>query len=184
MIRPLIFALPLLVAFNEAQAFDVNDCILNGMKGVSSDVAARQIRQACLEKGNEAKRKKRAAAAKEFGEAIDTATLKPLGNHFSVKEPGFHSSDYENTSTDRTLTYVQISVAPSSEGAGCDYTNARKHAYKIKLKPRETMSFLYPSSAQVDCIAVESVYARPPTWSDISVFSSSKPLDKDPFADF
>jgi len=39
LLKHLAFVAPLTFAFAQANAFDLNDCILNGMKGVSSDVA-------------------------------------------------------------------------------------------------------------------------------------------------
>ena len=171
MIQRLAFVTPLIFAFSQANAFDVNECILNGMKGVSSDFAAQQIRQSCIKKGNEAKRKKREALEDEHGKPIDIAILKPR-KYYNDEGNGFHSMEYTNTSAHTTVTYVKLDVACS---------DSIKYPYKIKLKPGATISLIFPDSTTGYCIHVDEAYGRPSVWSDVSVFSSAKPLETDPF---
>lgn len=171
MLKHLAFVAPLTFAFAQANAFDLNDCILNGMKGVSSDVAAQQIRYACNIKGIEEKNKKNEELKTEYGKAINIAILKD-SEYYKIEEAGFHSMQYTNTSTDTTVTYVKLRI-------GC--SDSIKYPYKIKLKPGESIALIYPASSTGNCIHVYEVFGRPSIWSDVSVFSSAKPLKIDPF---
>lgn len=179
------FFVALLACFtaSPAVAFDFNDCIINGMKGISSDLAARQIRMACLAKYDEYKDGRLRKLAKEYGEAIDNGGMYRGGN-FQYGDDGFHSMKYTNVTGDKTITFVRLRTAPApAPGTQCDFNKQRVYAYKITVKPRESITLFYPSSAGSECSDLVTILGKPSSWKDVSFSSTAKPLDNDPFAE-
>ena len=176
-------ALFLSVGLTNAAAFDVNDCIINGMKGVSSDIAARQVRLACDQKNVSYKRQIETELSKAFGDVMDAATLEG-DKYFVIEEPGFHSMQYTNTNVDKTVTYVRLEVVPapgSPPDSPCDRSKRRVFAYKITMKPRTTIKLIYPAQASANCLRLVGVVGRAPSWKDVSFSSSAKPAETDPY---
>ena len=161
-------------------AFSLNDCIINGMKGVSSDIAARQIRWACQQKYDEFKRQRLQELARDFGEAVEADSVEQA-KYWMPEDAGFHSMEFTNKSTEKAITYIRLTVAPALKDAPCDYLKQRVHSYKITVKPQTKVKLIYPSSAPSECINPDVILARPASWKDISFSSSAKPLEKDPF---
>lgn len=184
MIRSASLALTLFLSAGLAHAaFDLNDCIINGMKGVSSDVAARQVRYACDQKHQELKRQRQDELSIEFGEPVDVVTFE-MDKYTNIEEPGFNSMRYTNKSPDKTVTFVRLEVVPAPDGPGtsCDVSKRRVYAYKVTMKPRTDVKLIYPASASSNCLTPLVVLGRTPSWKDVSFSSSVKPIDKDPFA--
>ena len=180
-----MFRLPLtvlLLALSCAvHGFDVNECILQGMKGVNSDAAARGVYLACQQKLTALERERQEAFAKESGEAV-APSIVTLDQHF-VERPGFNSMAAMNRSADKVVTYIRISVTTSENGK-CDglmQYMAPDYAYQVIIPPGETVRLVYPAG---DCIDVELVYARPRKWADRfhSVVEKVQPLPGDPLA--
>lgn len=161
-----------------ASFFD--DCILKEMKGVSSDIAARQIYLACKQKHEEYERQRLQEFAKEYGEAVEK-DLVEKAEHWMSEGAGFHSMEFTNKSTEKTFTYIRLLVAPALKDSPCDFTKQRTHLYKITVKPQGKIKLIYPSAAESECISADVILARPTTWKDFSFSSSAKPLEKDPF---
>ena len=151
-----------------ANAFDLNDCIINGMKGVSSDVAARQVRYACDQKFRAYKADQLAKLEKEFGEAVDVA-LAEQATHFEIAGPGKHSVQITNREASRALTLIRLEITPAPGGPGtnCDATRSRVLAYKTLVKPGSSAKLVYPIAAESNCISVLSLHARASTWRDL-----------------
>lgn len=170
------------VLIKPAYAFDLNDCIINGMKGVSSDVAARQVRFACDQKLRAYQAQHVARFEKEFGETVDPE-LAEQAKFFEVVEQGKHSMLITSKEATRALTLIRLEItpAPSGPGTDCDVTKSRVFAYKTLVKPGGTIKLIYPTVAQSNCILVLSAHARPSTWRDISFSSTVEPLTVDPF---
>jgi hypothetical protein len=169
-----------LLGIGSANAFSVTDCVLGGMKGVSSDVAARQIRWACDQKYQEHKRKR----LQEFGEILERSSFIKAPN-WDHEGPGFHKIQFTNGNSDKTITYVRLRVAPAEDQEGpCDTGKAKRHAYKLFIKPGATISFAYPSTNKSECINVDMVVGRPPSWRDLSLSSLARPEDSDPLTEF
>lgn len=164
-------------------AFDLNDCIINGMKGVSSDIAARQVRYACDQKSKEYKQQRLELLAREFGEVVDVDTVEG-GKFYEVEAPGFYSMLYTNKSAEMTVTFLRVEVVPAPGGPGtnCDMTKRRVFAYKVSIKPGASTKLIYPSAHPSNCVTPLVVLARVPSWKDISFSSSARPSEKDPFA--
>lgn len=168
---------------NAADSFNVNDCIINGMKGVSSDTAARQVRYACDQKKYEFKAQRLEALSKEFGEPVEIETLEADKN-FDLEGPGRYSTSLTNKSPERVVTFVRLEVTPAPGGAGtvCDTEKRRVYTYQIALKPRASIKLVYPSSVPYHCIRPVLALGRAPSWKDVSFSSSASPSEKDPFA--
>ncbi len=173
-----------LVAVTAAHSFDLNDCIINGMKGVSSDVAARQVRFACEQKNTAFKQARMECLMTDFGEPLELDTLVEPENYIEIAEPGFYSKKYLNSSNEKAVTFVRLEVMPAQGGPGtaCDVSKRRVHAYKVMLKPRGIIKLIFPSSQPSNCVSRLVVIGRAPSWSDVSFSLSVKPTDKDPFS--
>lgn len=184
MIRLSSIALIFIVSTGLAHAaFDVNDCIINGMKGVSSDRAAAQIRYACDQKNKSYKQQLRDELAMEFGEILSIENL-DMEKHTNAEDTGFNSTRFTNKSPDKTVTYVLLELVPAPGGLGtsCDSTQRRTHSYKVTVKPGAAIKLVYPNPTPFYCLSVMAVMGRPPSWKDISFSASAKPSAKDPFA--
>ena len=182
MFRAAFFAIGLSLVAEGALSFDLNDCIISGMKGVSSDIAARQVRYACDQKRLAFRQARLDQISQEFGEPLEADALEE-GKYYNVEEPGFYSMQYLNKSKEMTVTLIRLAVSPAPGGpdTNCDPTRRRVHTYKVTLKPRATVKLVYPSSVPSNCTAITLVLARPPSWKDVSFSSSAKPSDRDPF---
>lgn len=184
MIRFVVLTLGLGLCAVPVLAFDMNDCIINGMKGVSSDMAARQVRYACDQKFKKHKQQRLEQLAKEFGDVVDVDTVE-AGKFYQVEEPGFYSILYTNKSAERTVSFLRVEVVPAPGGAGttCEMSKRRVFAYKVSVKPGASIKLVYPSAYPANCVTPLVVLARVPSWKDISFSSSARPSEKDPFAD-
>lgn len=174
-----------IVAPCHANGFSLNDCILNGVKGVSSDVAARLVRKACEDKQEEHRQQRGNALKQEYGELIDTASV-VKAKFFNTESAGFASIEITNSarSPERTLTYVKLSVMPAAgDNQPCDPQREARYSYKLTLKPGTSINLVFPSDAKAICTSIEAARGRPTAWKDFSLSGSVKPLDKDPFAD-
>lgn len=170
------------LTYRPVYAFDLNDCIISGMKGVSSDVAARQVRYACDQKLRAYKVEQLAKFEKEFGELVDSG-LAEQAKFFDLAGPGKHSIQISSREPARALTFVRLEITPATGGPGtsCDPLRARVFAYKTLIKPGASVKLVFPVVAESNCIAVVSLHARPTAWSDVSFSSTIDQLAVDPF---
>lgn len=185
MIRITAVFISLLISTSISMAFDINDCIINGMKGVSSDAAARQIRYACDQKLKAFEQKTTEQNAKEFakeyGEVLDSDSLEEKGGRAADK-PGFQSVMFVNKNSGKTITYLRLAIAPDlQKGMGCDYRSYRYVAYKLLLRPNAGMRLIVPVTTEFNCISVDQSYGREPSYKDLIGFIvSGKPESVDP----
>jgi hypothetical protein len=184
LIRSKIVAAGLTLAFGSAHSFDLNDCIINGMKGVSSDLAARAVNNACNQKQRAFKDARMVQLVKEYGEPLDVEMLE-ADRHYVVEGPGLYSMRFLNKSSEKTVTFIRLEVVPAPGGPGtdCDTTKRRVYAYKVTVKPLASIKIIYPSVVPSNCVSTRVALGRTPTWKDVSFSSSAKPIDKDPFAE-
>ena len=140
MFRSLITLLGLAMAADAAIAFNLNDCIINGMKGISSDAAARQVRFACDQKHKEYKSERMEKLLKDFGEVVDVDILE-ASKFYSPEGPGFYSIEYANRSGEKTITFLRMEVTPAPAGPGtdCDTNKRRVYAYKLIVVASRTI---------------------------------------------
>lgn len=168
----------------QAWAFSLNDCLLTGLKGVSSDTAARLVQKACEDKQREHHKNTISALKKKFGEEVDTKEIS-TSNRFKVESNDILSIEITNTLSfpERTLTYVTLLVATAAaKGQPCDTSKAKKHSYDLTLKRGSSVRLAFPSNAKWICTAIATARARPTIWNDFSISNPIEPLDHDPFA--
>lgn len=159
-----------LIAHGAAGAGEVDDCILNGLKGVSSDAAARIVKQAC-------ERKVAAARAdrliNKYGAKVDVQLSVEDWNRWA--STGLRAT-LRNTSS-LTATLVEVSLSkPDSQGK-CTAPPARKELYGVKIRPGSNGTFLVRDISSVMdktggiCIDAIMVRGRQPSTFDVSVGS-------------
>ena len=153
----LLLACLILCAIN-AHADDYDDCVLKGMKGVSSETGARLVTQACRNKVDEKKRAKR----ERFGSELNKTEYKLDDIHTAIHGGGYVSKRLRNTSSSMTLTYIALSIKDSDysgykeSGKGFDnwgidwdkmnweseHTNI--YYYKLFLRPGKEINLMFP----------------------------------------
>lgn len=184
MIRSILLALSFsLSAAAHSAAFDMNDCVINGMKGVSNDLAAREVRLACNQKNKEYRNQLTENLLKEYGQDLGSNTLEQVKAE-NAPTVGFQSATFVNKNTTHTVTLIRIGIGESSAST-CFGWKLRTLAFRVTMKPLSKLQLVYPSSAPDSCVQVTNVLGRPLSpWKDIAVFSTVKPTDRDPLAIF
>lgn len=168
-------------------AFSINDCILEGMKGISSDAAARAVTKACEEKREDARQKSIAALTKEYGEPIDPSLVAKAKN-YSAESSGKASIQITNhaLSPERTIRYVNLSVSPTDANGHCNPWDKKTYAYKLMLPPSSSTQLTFPMpgfGGSSVCTEIITARAALKTWKDISIAGAANPMEKDPFDD-
>lgn len=107
------------ISSGSAWAFSLDDCIIEGMKGVSSNYAAKQIELACKRKHDEYERQRLQELEKEFGEVVKNDLVEATG-YLRTEGAGFRSMEFTNKSTDKTVTYIRLAVIPALKDISCD----------------------------------------------------------------
>lgn len=153
-----------------AVALDMDDCVLNGLKGVNSDAAASMVRQSCEYK---VANQRRQQLSTRYGDKIDEKLT--LSNW---------DSDYANKTVkvtvkndlQQTVTYAELSITAPMANGSCPYPDNRKHLYAIKLKPESKVVLVVPGGNSLiskdgrsSCISVIAVRGREPSILDVSV---------------
>lgn len=176
-VKHIAVACTALIVSSFVYAFDKNDCILNGMKGVANETAAREIQKACRQKSQDEKRKILDQVLKEYGDVTDEDLL--------ARETNANSGEvqYRNNSDDKVITFVRLAVWPVSDNPVLLCKSEAMHAYnyRLTLKPGKTVNFSYPSRATTDCVKTWVVFGREGSWKDVSLLSSATPSDSIPF---
>lgn len=127
MIRPAFLVLCLGLSAGATHAFDMDDCIINGVKGVSTDLGAKMVRMACERKLAEAVRQKVELRTREYGEPLDPLSLEK-GKYYKEVAAGIQSMQYTNKNKDKTVTYFRLEVTPASGGQD-DLCLAKSHVH-------------------------------------------------------
>jgi hypothetical protein len=159
--------------------YSLSDCILNGLKGVSSDVAARFVRKACEDKQEDHRHQLLNGLKQEYGDKIDTASVVESKAYW-VETANSKSIEITNVGKfpERTITYIDLSVLPA-----CEYSQKVLYSYKLTLTPTSSIKLVFPSNSETICTSIKTVRGKPTTWKDFSLSGSVMPLDKNPFAD-
>jgi len=84
---------------------DYDECIIEGMKGVQSDVAARLVRQSCLKKFPPQKDKT------PKSEKIPQDSKENLSGHTGIGSLGYFSGNIYNGNSDWTVTELIINIS-------------------------------------------------------------------------
>lgn len=162
-----------------AYASDLDDCVLNGLRGVNSDAAARMIKQACENKVKSSRVSKMVA---KYGEWLDddltvvdlAKTAGTTGESLTVKL---------KNSIQKTILYVELSVGVADLTGDCpsrrDYRH--KYLYRVKIKPEANGNLSIPNAGSIIdlkrdiCISARAVRGRSPNSLDVN-FSTFEPL--------
>lgn len=172
------------------------DCVLSGMKGVSSDAAARAVNQACRAKINEARKAKQ----ETYGSAMrDDEYSFSEDKYVGTHDDGFVSETFKNKSSYKTVTYVALMVMDGDyykykksdyldfEGeAAWQKERSQTYYYKLSLKPNAEIKLLYRKPRTKPWFSnVVTVLGRESKWSDAMSPSAwggdvVKPESKDP----
>ena len=173
------------------------DCVLKGMKGVSSDIAARAVSQACASKQSEIKREKQ----EKFGVAMKSDEYAWDENKvFDTGKNGYLSQIIKNKSSYKSITYVALEVLDADyydfkkpqwpafdfEGESAwKKERSKTYYYKLSLKPNAETKLLYRAPRTGTFWAnITMVLGRESKWSDsisTSAWTDSvEPEPKDP----
>lgn len=187
-----IAALYLLSSHTYAGPYE--DCVLTGMKGVSSDTAARAVSQACASKRSEIKREKQ----EKFGVAMKSDEY--AWNESKVVDTGkngYLSKILKNKSNYKSITYIALEVLDADyydfkkpQWSGFDFEGesawkkerSKTYYYKLSLKPNAETKLLFRSpSADTFWANITIVLGRESKWSDsISTSAWSDAVEPEP----
>lgn len=180
----LVFLLLLTCFSAQAQNnFDVNDCIIDGMKGVASDAAAKMIKEACERKQQERPEWKADQYRKQLGAVASIDTLNIIGLSTDA-EVGFHSLVVRNDDPERMVTFVRIKATPAPiAGKDCDFLQTKFETFRVAIRPGASAKLLYPSrGGQESCVMLVTVFAREPAETDTISLIPVKALPRDPLS--
>jgi hypothetical protein len=185
-----------------AEAYD--DCVLNGLKGVSSDAAARLVAQSCRNKISDSSRAKMAKFGTKLqeGEFVFVTGAGSVQNH----EGGYFSRALKNSSSFNSITYVSLVIKDGDyydfkpkggipilrdvigdiEEKG-KWERERSHVffYQLSLKPGKEVRLMFRAPRGESFYSeVVTVLGREAKWSDTisaNAFSTNvKPESRDP----
>lgn len=158
---------PQLVALPEPPRSEYDDCVLKGLKSVSSDVAARSIKTSCEAKQAAAIASRRQKYDQEFGPSVTIDNL--LVEQVSIRDGRarvvLKSVDPRG---DHMVTYVRLIVwAPPRERYGC---KGEYKAFGLLLNLRSGRSMVadlplhYSAAAGEPCVEVDMLRSRESSW--------------------
>ena len=128
--------------------FSVNDCILDGLKGVSSDAAARLVRSACEAKKQEFRRQSEAKQEEfrrqrvdeleqQYGASVSLDTVQ-VADRLDREGDELWAIKVANLDrqSDRIVAYVLIGISPApGQGLPCLESKEVEVAYKVAIRP-------------------------------------------------
>lgn len=172
-----------LSAFCQA-SFSYEDCLLQGLKGVSSDAAARIIQEACNNKKTILTRETDKKINEEWGDETSTSILEEVAKTYSAESEGNASIEFKNISTEngKIISYIELSVRGVDASGFCSFALEKVYSYKSTLKQNSTIKLIFPRATDTICSDVTAVRTKASKWSDFSLSSSVRPTDGVPFA--
>ena len=108
------------------------DCILQGMKGVTDESAATAIKQACW---------KKYPPKAHADEVIPPGVLTQLTGHAGPNGMGSFSGELYNGNKNWTITQVTISLAPvgaTAAASSAEQQDAKEYNATVEIKPLTT----------------------------------------------
>jgi hypothetical protein len=153
-----------------AVAGEVDDCVLSGLKGVSSDAAARMVKQACESKVAAARKDR---LIQKYGEKVYEQMPVEVWNSWA--STGLRAV-LRNASS-LTATLVEVSFSKPDSQNNCTAPPAKKELYRVKVKPGSNGTFLVRDVTSVIdktgaiCIDAIMVRGRQPSTFDVSIGS-------------
>lgn len=160
---PLLFAAWLLTSASATRAGPLEDCVLAGLRGVQSDVAARMVKQACETKARD---EKSARNARIYGNVI----REPLTIEAIQHGPAGVALRVRNETT-LTITYVEAKWSKATAAGQCSPSFDEKSVYQTELKPGVSVQLRLPSAASFKsadklCAVATALHGRPKSWTD------------------
>jgi hypothetical protein len=165
----------------------VDECILQGLKGVNSDAAAKMIEKSCKNKVSTINANERKS---RFGSPMSKGEWE-LTNGIESASTGSYSKQIKNNSANKIITYIKMNVKDGDyyselekikkkrelKNGGCSTTwdctlgsissiveleneKTKDYFYTPNLKPGESAKFIYKSNAESMYIDIVEVYAR------------------------
>lgn len=129
-----------------------DDCILESMKGVNSDVAAKMIYLSC---------RKKFPTPKPVDFQLPTAALEKLTGHGGINDYGFFSGNIYNGNKDWTVTQVTIMLMPrdkvKTESAVSD---AKEYSAQVSVSPLTSNTFAFEVDGRKEDYSWSIVGAR------------------------
>ena len=161
--------------------FDINDCIIDGLKGVQSDIAAKMVKEACERKQQQRPDWKVEQYMKQLGSVIDTGSVELLDS-FTNAAPGYHGLLVRNTDATSTVTFIRLKITPAPvAGKGCDYLQSKFETFRLNIPPAMTATLHYPSrGGQESCYVLVTVFAKETTPSEKPTTAPVRALSRDP----
>lgn len=170
-IRLISFALLLIAAPVFSAEFSYDDCILAGMKGVSTPYAATMVRTACENKRYE-------ALDRQYGAKLNSHPVEI--SEVAGMADGIATVYASNRSRNTTVTYLRLSVLLGYDQLLLGH-DSPDFAYKLLLKPGNKMALTFPLQGQTKPrVFVQQVRGRESKWNDFSIASSASPMSSDP----
>ncbi len=178
-----------------ANAGEYDDCVLTGLKGVSSDAGAKLVAQACKNKINEVRQNRRSSFGTDL--ASDEYAFNPVES-FQRHDDGFVSQSFGNKSSGKTITYVVLTIKDGDfygfKRTGkifeevldqVTWQKDRTHVYyyKVTIKPGKSLRLKFPLPKSGTFYSeVTTVLGRESKWSDAAqqFKDEAKPEAKDP----
>jgi hypothetical protein len=188
MVRSILGIAVVCLAASAALAGSYEDCVLSGMKGVTSNLAALAVQQACKNKDDEVRKAKQ----ETFGTSMREGEYEWANNSLSKEGEGYLSQMLRNKSQNKVITYFSLEIREGDyyeqDNLAWQYERSTMYYYKLALKPNDTVRLLYPIPRTENKYfsMVRTVLGRESKWSDSmspSAWMSSgkvKPEAKDP----
>lgn len=176
-LKTLTISISLLTATGYASELD--DCVLNGLRGVNSDVAARMVKQACE---NKVSGRLNAEIVEKYGVSINTDLQVENWNTAWQGSTLNVVTTLRNTTT-QTVLYVELGIATPDSNDACPYWGyKKKFLYRVKLKPDAVGTFVIPDGGAYRkkvggavCLYGTAVRGRAASFIDVDI-GSYEPL--------
>ncbi|MCX7168150.1 MAG: hypothetical protein NTV11_18005 [Rhodocyclales bacterium] len=160
-----------------AYAGEYDDCVLTGLKGVSSDAGAKLVAQACKNKINEVRQSRRSNFGTDL--AAGEYAFNPTDS-VQRHDDGLVSQTLVNKTSQKTITYVALTVGDGVKPAAIekgkvfdvdDYIRTAKPAsvfyYKVAIRPGKSIRLKFPlPKSGAFYTEVTTVLGRESKWAD------------------
>lgn len=181
MFRAVLLSFFMISTAHAQSDFDINDCIINGLKGVASDAAAEMVKVACERKQQERPEWKTEQYRKQLGTvaSVDILEIVELSTNAEI---GFHSLFVKNVDPERTITFLRIKATPAPiAGKECDYLQSKFETFRVTIPPGSSTKLLYPNrGGQESCVVLVTVFSRDVATTDKPSQIPVKALARDP----
>lgn len=133
----IISAFQWILSASAADFESYDDCILSSMKGVTSDVAAREIARACSRQFPKKLPSNNARLEQELKENVLNNVAGGNGFIQNKSGPGnaIFSTTINNRTTDWTLSQITVAIVPKGDGPGDTFMKIREYNVVVSIPP-------------------------------------------------